>query len=861
MNNYLRINDLKSLESAIERVKIAQQKLSSYSQAQIDEIFSSVAKEASAQRIPLARLASEETKMGLFEDKVIKNQLASEYVYNKYKNDKTCGVIEEDEILGIQKIACPIGIIGAVIPTTNPTSTAIFKILLALKTGNAIIISPHPRAKKCTSETARLLLESAVRAGAPMDIIAWIEEPSIELTEALMKHSDLILATGGAGMVKSAYSSGKPAIGVGAGNTPAIIDDSANIELAVSSIIHSKTFDNGLICASEQAVIVMDSVYDATRREFEKRGCYFLRENELGAVRDTIMINGEINTKIVGQDADKIAELSGVNAPRNTKILIGEVEKTDESEPFAHEKLSPVLAMYRANSFEKAIQIAKELIELGGLGHTSSIYIDEYTEKKKIDIFKDEMRTCRILINTPSSQGGVGDVYNFGLPPSLTLGCGSWGGNSVCENVGIKQLLNIKTLASRRENMLWLKAPEIFMKRGSFSHAFDKLSELLKEKRVFIVTDKTLFEGGYYEPISKKLSQMNAKIEIFYNIEPDPTLSSAREGAKMMQAFKPEAIIAFGGGSAMDCAKIMWLLYEHPNVEFYEIAQRFADIERKIYSFPRLKTPFIAIPTSAGTGSEVTPFAVITDNDGIKYPIADYELLPRVAIIDVDFQKSAPKSLIVSSGIDALTHALEAYVSVMATDFTDALALNSIKLIFENLPRVYQNVGDIEALERLAHSATMAGIAFANAFLGVCHSMAHKLGSFHHIPHGISNALLIEEVIRFNASDAPTKMGTFSQYTHPRTILKYGEIADALKINAKAPNEKLKGLISKIKELKHTLNIPNSIKELGISESNFISTLDNMAEQAFDDQCTGANPRYPLLCEIKQMYLNAYFGK
>ena len=810
-------------------------------------------------------MAVEETGMGIVEDKVIKNHYAAEYVYNVYKNEKTCGVIEEDSSFGIKKIAEPIGVIGAVIPTTNPTSTVIFKTLISLKTRNGIIISPHPRAKKSTIEAAKIVLEAAIKAGAPENIIAWIDVPSLELTNLLMQSVDTILATGGPGMVKSAYSSGKPALGVGAGNTPAIIDDSADIILAVNSIIHSKTFDNGMICASEQSVIILDSVYEQAKAEFVKRGCYILNEEEVEKVRKTIIINGALNAKIVGQKAHTIASLAGVEVPESTKILIGEVESVELSEEFAHEKLSPVLAMYIAKDFEDAVKKAHKLILDGGLGHTSSLYINTITEKEKMERFYNKMKTCRVLINTPSSQGGIGDLYNFKLKPSLTLGCGSWGGNSVSENVGIKHLVNIKTVAERRENMLWFRAPEkVYIKRGCLPVALDELKNVMNKKRVFIVTDTFLYENGYTKGITDKLDEMGIVHETFFNVAPDPTLACAKEGAKLMESFKPDCIIAVGGGSAMDAGKIMWVLYEHPEVDFMDMAMRFMDIRKRVYTFPKMgeKAYFIAVPTSAGTGSEVTPFAVITDETtGTKYPLADYELLPKMAIVDANMMMNAPKGLTSASGIDAVTHALEAYASMMATEYTDGLAKEALKNIFEYLPRAYNNgANDPEAREKMANAATMAGMAFANAFLGVCHSMAHKLGAFHHLPHGVANALLINGVIRFNSEEVPPKMGTFPQYNHPHTLRRYAEVAESLGLTGKDDAEKVENLINKIEELKEQIGIKKSIKDYGIDEKDFLDRLDDMVEQAFDDQCTGANPRYPLMSEIKQMYLNAYYG-
>ncbi len=860
------VDSVESLNLALANTRKAQETFATYSQEQVDKIFLAAASAADKARISLAKLAVAETGMGIVEDKVIKNHYAAEYIYNAYKDTKTCGVIEEDEAYGIQKIAEPIGVIAAVIPTTNPTSTAIFKCLLALKTRNAIIISPHPKAKNSTIAAAKLILEAAVEAGAPDGIIDWIDVPSLELTNTVMKEPDIILATGGPGMVKAAYSSGKPALGVGAGNTPAIIDESADILLAVNSIIHSKTFDNGMICASEQSVIVLDSIYDSVKKEFAARGCYFLNEEETEKVRKAIIINGALNAKIVGQSAHTIASLAGVEVPIGTKILIGEVESVELSEEFAHEKLSPVLAMYRAATFEDAVKKAEHLVADGGYGHTSSVYLNEITEGDKLSFFASRMKTCRILLNTPSSHGGIGDLYNFKLAPSLTLGCGSWGGNSVSENVGVKHLLNIKTVAKRRENMLWFRTPEkIYIKKGCLPVALDELKSVRKAKKAFIVTDTFLYQNGYTKPITDKLEQMGIQYATFFNVQPDPTLANATEGASQMRAFQPDTIIALGGGSAMDAAKIMWVLYEHPEADFMDMAMRFIDIRKRVYTFPKMgeKAYFIAIPTSAGTGSEVTPFAVITDEKtGVKYPLADYELLPNMAIIDTDFHMSAPRGLTAASGIDAVTHALEAYAAMLATDYTDSLALRSLKMVFEYLPRAYENgQTDVLAREKMANAATMAGMAFANAFLGVCHSMAHKLGAFHHLPHGVANALMIEEVLRFNASESPAKMGTFSQYDHPHTLARYAEVADYLGLGGSTDEEKLENLISAINELKAKVGIKETIKDYGIDEDDFLNRLDDMVEQAFDDQCTGANPRYPLMSEIKQMYLNAYYGK
>lgn len=860
------VDSVEKLEEALQRVRNAQRRFATYTQEQVDEIFRAAAMAANKQRIPLAKMAVEETGMGVVEDKVIKNHYASEYIYNAYKNTKTCGVIEEDKAFGIKKIVEPVGVIAAVIPTTNPTSTAIFKTLLALKTRNGIVISPHPRAKNSTIAAAKVVLEAAVAAGAPEGIIDWIDVPSLDLTNLVMKESDIILATGGPGMVRAAYSSGKPAVGVGAGNTPAVIDDSADVLLAVNSIIHSKTFDNGMICASEQSTIVLDKVYNKVKREFADRGCYFLKDDELEKVRKTIIINGALNAKIVGQPAYKIAQLAGIEVPESTKILIGEVESVELSEEFAHEKLSPVLAMYRASNFEDALNKAEHLIADGGYGHTSSVYLDVHTQQDKLKEFSERMKTCRILVNTPSSQGGIGDLYNFKLAPSLTLGCGSWGGNSVSENVGVKHLLNIKTVAERRENMLWFRAPQkVYMKKGCLPVALDELKNVMGKKKAFIVTDEFLYKNGYTKTITDKLDEMGIAHTTFFDVAPDPTLACARQGAKAMADFEPDCIIAVGGGSAMDAGKIMWVLYEHPEADFLDMAMRFQDIRKRIYTFPKMgeKAYFIAVPTSSGTGSEVTPFAVITDEvSGVKYPLADYELLPNMAIVDADMMMNQPKGLTAASGIDAMTHALEAYAAMLATDYTDSLAIGALKNIFEYLPRCYDNgPNDPEAREKMANASTMAGMAFANAFLGVCHSMAHKLGAFHHLPHGIANALMIDEVMRFNASETPAKMGTFPQYDHPHTLARYAEVASALGIKGKTDEEKLNNLIAAIDELKEKVGIKKTIRDYGIDENDFLSRLDDMVEQAFDDQCTGANPRYPLMSEIKQMYLNAYYGK
>jgi len=854
------------MKEKILQVKKAQKEYSGFTQEQVDKIFLQAAMAASKARISLAKMAVEETKMGVLEDKVIKNQYASENIYNAYRDTKTCGVISENPSFGTKTIAEPIGILGAVIPTTNPTSTAIFKTLLALKTRNGIIISPHPRAKNSTIEAAKIVYEAAVKAGAPENIIAWVDSPSLEMTNLVMQNSDLILATGGPGMVKAAYSSGKPAIGVGAGNTPAIIDESADILSAVSSIILSKTFDNGMICASEQAVIAHEKIYDKVKSEFELRGCYFLNKEELQSVRKTIIINGALNAKIVGQSAATIAELAGFKVSSRTKILIGEVTSTDISEEFAHEKLSPVLAMYKAKSFEQAVKYASQLIEDGGRGHTSSLYINETTQKEKVEAFEKAMKTGRVLINTPSSHGGIGDLYNFNLAPSLTLGCGSWGGNSVSENVGVKHLLNIKTVASRKENMLWFRAPEkVYIKRGCLPVAIDELKNELGRKRIFIVTDKFLYANKNIKPLTDRLNEMSISYNVFYDIDPDPTLESAKAGARAMELFKPDCVIAFGGGSAMDAAKIMWVLYEHPQLDFHDMAMRFADIRKRIYKFPKMgeKAYFIAIPTTAGTGSEVTPFAVITDEKThIKYPLADYELMPDMAIVDSDLMMECPKGLTAASGIDALSHAVEAYASMLATDYTDPLALKAIKLVFEYLPKAFNNgQEDPVAREKMANAATIAGMAFANAFLGICHSTAHKLGAAYNLPHGVANALMINEVIKFNSSKSPAKMGTFSQYAYPKTLERYAQIADYLGLGGNDDKEKMLNLVSAIENLKSQIGIKKNIKDYDISEADFLARVDELAMQAFDDQCTGANPRYPLIGELKNLYLKAYYGK
>jgi len=865
MQETIAINSVETLNARMAQMRAAQREFAKMTQEQVDQIFFAAAMAANKARIPLAKMAAQETGMGVVEDKVIKNHYASEYIYNAYRYTKTCGVIEEDAAFGIRKIAEPIGLVAAVIPTTNPTSTAIFKALICLKTRNAILISPHPRAKNCTIAAAKVVLEAAVAAGAPEGIIGWIDQPTLELTGELMRDADIILATGGPGMVRAAYSSGKPALGVGAGNTPVIIDETADIKLAVNSIIHSKTFDNGMICASEQSVTVLSPIYDAVKAEFAARGCHFLAGDELDKVRHTILINGALNARIVGQSAHTIAKLAGVDVPESTKILIGEVESVDPSEELAHEKLSPVLAMYRAETFEEALDKAERLVCDGGHGHTASLYIHP-AEKEKILLHAERMEACRIVINTPSSFGGIGDLYNFKMPPSLTLGCGSWGGNSVSENVGVRHLLNIKTVAERRENMLWFRAPQkVYFKKGCMPVALDELGTVMGKKKCFIVTDSFLYRNGYVAPIEAKLDQMGIQHTCFYDVAPDPNLSSAMKGAEAMRLFEPDCIIALGGGSAMDAGKIMWVMYEHPDVDFLDLAMRFMDIRKRVYTFPKMgeKAYFVAIPTSSGTGSEVTPFAVITDDrTGTKYPLADYELLPNMAIVDADNMMNQPRGLTSASGIDVLTHALEAYASMMATDYTDGLALKAMKNVFTYLPRAYEKgAQDPEAREKMADASCMAGMAFANAFLGVCHSMAHKLGAYHHLPHGVANALMITHVLRYNAAEAPAKMGTFPQYDHPHTLARYVECANFCGVVGENDEDTLNQFIDKIEALKAAVGIKPSIAAYGISEETFMATLDQMVEDAFDDQCTGANPRYPLMSEIREMYLKAYRGE
>ena len=860
------VDSVETLEAKMKAMREAQKEFAKFSQEQVDKIFYEAAMAANKMRIPLAKMAVEETQRGVLEDKIIKNHYAAEYIYNAYKDTKTCGVIEEDTAYGIKKVAEPIGLVAAVIPTTNPTSTAIFKTLICLKTRNAIIISPHPSAKACTIEAAKVVLDAAVKAGAPEGIIGWIDVPSLELTNQVMRDSDIILATGGPGMVKAAYSSGKPALGVGPGNTPVIIDDTADINMAVNSIIHSKTFDNGMICASEQSVTVLDSIYEEVKKEFQYRGCYFLKKGaELDKVRKTIIINGALNSKIPGKSAYEIAKMAGVDVPENTKILIGEVESVDISEEFAHEKLSPVLAMYKAKTFDEALAKAEQLVADGGYGHTSALYVHP-AQTEKIEKHYAAMKTCRVLINTPAAQGGIGDLYNFKLAPSLTLGCGSWGGNSVSENVGVKHLINVKTVAERRENMLWFRTPEkVYFKKGSMPVALDELGTIMHKKKAFIVTDSFLYKNGYVKGIEEKLDAMGIQHTCFYEVAPDPTLQCAQKGADMMRSFEPDTIIALGGGSAMDAAKIMWVMYEYPDANFEDMAMDFMDIRKRVYTFPEMgkKAYFVAIPTSSGTGSEVTPFAIITDAEtGVKWPLADYQLLPNMAIVDVDNMMTQPKGLTSASGIDVMTHAIEAFVSIMATDYTDGLAMKAVKMVFENLPSAYENgANDPKAREEMANASCMAGMAFANAFLGLNHSMAHKLGAFHHLPHGVANAVLLTEVMRYNASEVPTKMGTFSQYQYPHALARYAELGRFAGCTGKDDKEVFENFLAKLEVLKEQIGIKKSIKEYGIDEKYFLDTLDDMVEQAFNDQCTGANPRYPLMKEIKELYLKCYYGK
>lgn len=859
----MKVSNVHELNKRIDELRKAQKIFATYTQEQVDEIFRAATMAANDARIELAKIAVKETGMGVVEDKVIKNHFAAEYIYNQYKDMKTCGVIDKDETFGITKIAEPIGVIAAIVPTTNPTSTAIFKTLIALKTRNAIIISPHPRAKNSTIRAAKIVLDAAVKAGAPEGIIGWIDEPSVELSKSVMAQSDIILATGGPAMVKAAYSSGRPAIGVGAGNTPAIIDETAHIKMAVNSILLSKTFDNGVICASEQSIIAIDSIYNEVKEELLERGGYILNGDEADKLRKVILNeNGGLNSKIVGQSAYNIGKLAGIEVPESTKVLIGEVNSVELEEPFSHEKLSPILAMYKAKSFDDALKKASRLIELGGFGHTSILYTDQIKSKDRIEKFGNAMKTARTLINMPASQGAIGDIYNFKLAPSLTLGCGSWGGNSISENVGPKHLLNVKTVAERRENMLWFRVPEkTYFKYGCLPVALKELKDMGK-KKAFVVTDKVLYDLGYTHKVTDILEECKIEFEIFYDVAPDPTLKTAKDGTEAMMKFKPDVIIALGGGSPMDAAKIMWVMYEHPDVKFEDLAMRFMDIRKRVYKFPELggKAMMVAIPTSAGTGSEVTPFSVITDEKtGVKYPLADYELTPDMAIVDAELMMSMPKGLTAASGIDALVHAIEAYVSVMASEYTNGLALEAIRLVFKYLPLAYEEgTTNVKAREKMAHASSMAGMAFANAFLGICHSMAHKLGAFHHLPHGVANALLINEVIRYNATDAPRKQAAFPQYKYPNAAWRYARIADYLNLGGSSEEEKVELLINAISELKKKVGILDHICDYGITEDNFNATLDEMVEQAFDDQCTAANPRYPLMEELKEMYLNAY---
>ena len=859
----MKVTNAKELTQRIEELRKAQRQFATYTQEQVDEIFRQAAMAANNNRIKLAKMAVAETGMGIVEDKVVKNHFAAEYIYNQYKDMKTCGVLEEDTTYGITKIADPIGVIAAIVPTTNPTSTAIFKTLIALKTRNAIIISPHPRAKNATIAAAKIVLEAAVKAGAPEGIIGWIDEPSVELSQNVMKESDIILATGGPAMVKAAYSSGKPAIGVGAGNTPAIIDETAHIKMAVNSILLSKTFDNGVICASEQSIIVLDEVYNEVKKELDERGAYILKGEEINKVRNIILNEkGGLNADMVGQSAFKIAEMAGVKVPENAKVLVGEVDSVELEEPFSHEKLSPVLAMYRAKSFEEALEKADRLIILGGMGHTSILYTNEIKSKDRIAAFGAKMKTARTLINMPASQGAIGDLYNFKLAPSLTLGCGSWGGNSISENVGPKHLINVKTVAKRRENMLWFRVPEkTYFKYGCLPIALEELKDMGK-KKAFIVTDKVLFNLGYTDKITQILEKNGIQYKIFSEVEPDPTLRCAKAGAKEMLSFNPDVVISLGGGSAMDAAKIMWVMYEHPEVRFEDLAMRFMDIRKRVYKFPTMgqKAMMVAIATSAGTGSEVTPFAVITDEEtGVKYPLADYELTPDMAIVDAELMMTSPKGLTACAGIDVLVHAIEAYVSIMASEYTNGLALEAIRLVFKYLPDAYNDgLTDVKAREKMAHASCMAGMAFSNAFLGICHSMAHKLGAFHHLPHGMANSLLLKEVIKFNATDAPTKQAAFAQYKYPNAAYRYARIADYLNLGGNTEAEKVEALLKAIEELQRKVNMPLTIKEAGVTEEKFTASLEEMVEQAFDDQCTGANPRYPLMSELKELYMNAY---
>jgi len=858
-------SSLSQLNALVARVQEAQRQFATFTQEQVDLIFGRAALAAASERIPLAQMAVAETGMGVVEDKVIKNHFASEYIFNKYKDEKTCGVLSQDNEAGTMTIAEPVGVICGIIPTTNPTSTAIFKALIALKTRNGIVFSPHPRARRSTCEAARIVLEAAVAAGAPADIIGWIDEPTLELSNALMRHPaiKLILATGGPGMVHAAYSSGTPAIGVGPGNTPVVIDETADLKRAIASILMSKTFDNGVVCASEQAILVVDSIYDDVRERFRRHCGHILSAKERDAVRGVLMIDGKVNPDIVGQSAMRIAAMAGFEVPAGTQVLIGEVTKIAANEPFAHEKLSPVLALYRAANFEDAVSKAGELVALEGIGHTSVLYTDQDGRRDRVSYFSAHMQTSRILINTPSSHGGIGDLYNFSLAPSLTLGCGSWGGNSVSANVGPQHLLNIKTVAKRAENMLWHKLPQsIYFRRGCLSEA---LKEVAGRKRALVVTDPYLFNHGHADDLISALKGLGLEVETFFQVEADPTLTTVRKCTEMANAFRPDVIVAFGGGSPMDAAKIAWVLYEHPEADFHSLAMRFMDIRKRIYTFPKLgaKATLVAIPTTSGTGSEVTPFAVVTDDaTGKKYPIADYELTPRMAIVDPNLVMSMPKGLTAYGGIDAVTHALEAYVSIMATEFTDGQALQALKLLKDYLPDAYRRGAAAPmAREKVHYAATLAGMAFANSFLGVCHSMAHKLGAYFHLPHGLANALLVANVVRYNANDNPTKQSAFSQYDRPKARCRYAEIADALNLGGNDAVTKVENLVGWIERLKQDLEIPASIQAAGVPEAEFLAKLDLLAIDSFDDQCTGANPRYPLIDELRTILLDSYYGR
>ncbi|MEZ8726155.1 bifunctional acetaldehyde-CoA/alcohol dehydrogenase [Vibrio cyclitrophicus] len=862
------VTNLAELDALVARVKAAQEEFATFSQEKVDAIFRAASLAANHARIPLAQQAVAESGMGIVEDKVIKNHFASEFIYNKYKDEKTCGILEEDESLGTMTIAEPVGIICGIVPTTNPTSTAIFKSLISLKTRNGIIFSPHPRAKNSTNDAAKLVLDAAVAAGAPKDIIGWIDQPSVELSNALMKHDGiaLILATGGPGMVKAAYSSGKPAIGVGAGNVPVVIDETADIKRAVASILMSKTFDNGVVCASEQAAIVVSEVYDEVKARFASHKAHVLSKTDADKVRKVLLIDGNLNAKIVGQPAPAIAEMAGVKVPADTKVLVGEgLGKVSYDDEFAHEKLSPTLGLFRADDFEDAVAQAVTMVEIGGIGHTSGLYTNQDTNADRIRYFGDKMKTARILINIPTTHGGIGDLYNFNVAPSLTLGCGSWGGNSISENVGPKHLINKKTVAKRAENMLWHKLPKsIYFRRGSLPIA---MSDLEGKKRAFLVTDRFLFNNGYADDVVQILKAQGIEVQVFFDVEADPTLSVVEKGAEAMKSFQPDVILALGGGSPMDAAKIMWVMYEHPETHFAELAMRFMDIRKRIYKFPKMgkKAELVCITTTSGTGSEVTPFAVVTDDKtGAKYPLADYEITPNMAVVDANLVMNMPKSLTAFGGYDAVTHALEAYVSVLANEYSDGQALQALKMLKEYLPSSYKNgAADPIAREKVHNAATIAGVAFANAFLGVCHSMAHKIGAEFHLPHGLANALLISNVVRYNANDNPTKQTAFSQYDRPQARRRYAEVADHLGLSQAGDRtaQKIERLLTWLEELKVDLDIPLSIQAAGVNESDFIAKLDELAVEAFDDQCTGANPRYPLITELKEVLTTSYFGQ